>query len=399
MAKLVIIVACLVASTSSEIFRLPLEKVRRNFGESNQSTASKAGLSLPRLRGSLTVSRESKINLHNVENIQYSGEIEVGSPGQKIRVIFDTGSSNLWVPSATMLRLEGLDITHTGFKGYESQTFKLNGTDFNIMYGSGPVAGLLVSDVVTIGKLVLHNFTFAEVIQTSGLGDLYRSSYSSFDGILGLGFGALSVDGVPTVMQALNASGQLKELVFGFYHGTDEEGQLVLGGVDPQHYIGNFSFVPVISAAYWQVALGSIKLRANAMEPWATAASNTTSAIVDSGTSLLVGPVAEVGSIAALLGATFTQNLWVTNCSAGSPGIAFVLGDLEYAIQGEDLVIEREGDVCRLGIQGSDVAADHWILGDVFMRKYYVQFDWGNRRVGFAQSSSAARRLSDSVVV
>merc|ERR1712190_540556 len=115
--------------------------------------------------------------------------------------------------------------------------------------------------------------------------------------------------------------------------------------------------------------------------------SKTKRAIVDSGTSLLAGPQDEVAAIALLLGATRSrEGVYMIPC-AQSPSISFALGGREYTLQGSDLVVGKSDGNCLLGLQGLDMPL--WILGDVFMRKYYVLFDWGQRRLGFAAATAA----------
>merc|ERR1712066_436786 len=140
-----------------------------------------------------------------------------------------------------------------------------------------------------MGSFKLLDFTFAEVNDYSGLGAMYRMA--KFDGILGLGWDKISVGGVPTVMNALVASGELASPVFGFYLGDQKAGELEFGGVDKSHYSGNFVYVPLSSETYWAVALDGVKLGGSSI-------SSTKRAIVDSGTSLLAGPKADVQAIA-----------------------------------------------------------------------------------------------------
>jgi len=220
----------------------------------------------------------------------------------------------------------------------------------------------------------------------TGLGESWCAG--NFDGICGMAFSALS-DGLPPPMGAIVKSG-LSENVFAFYLGHEEAGELVIGGVDRSHYSGDFITVPLVSDSYWQVALTGIQVGSQAITP------SVTSAIIDSGTSLLVGPTADVSPILDLLGAQQYHGNWLYNCSTPA-SIKFELGGSQFALSASDIALEREGDTCVLGIQGSDDVGPLWILGDVFMRRYYVKFDWCGSQVGIAEARKTA--LATDLVV
>merc|ERR1712139_310141 len=231
------------------------------------------------------------------------------------------------------------------------------------------------------GGLPAKNQAFAEVENAGGLGLAY--GIGKFDGILGLGWDRISVDGVKTPFHNLVEQGGVTTQQFAFYLGNSAPGELVIGGVDQSHYTGDFSYVPLKSEDYWRIAMDDMKISGKSV-------TSTKTAIVDSGTSLLAGPKADVAAIAKTLGAkSLMGKEWTVDCSATLPDITFTIAGKEYTFNQHEYTISS-GSTCLFAMMGIDVPAPNgplWILGDVFMRKYYTVFDWGNKRVGFATAA------------
>ena len=66
-------------------------------------------------------------HLSNEIDFYYYGVIEIGTPAQLFFVVFDTGSSDLWLPSSKCEQIENFCSSHNKYDSGISSTYKPNG--------------------------------------------------------------------------------------------------------------------------------------------------------------------------------------------------------------------------------------------------------------------------------
>jgi phytepsin len=354
---------------------------------------------------------------------------------------------------------------HARYDHTKSSSYIKNGEVFSIQYGSGAATGFLSYDNIGIGGVNVQKQVFAEVTGEPGIAFLA----AGFDGVLGLAFDSISVDHATPVWYNLLSQKLVSQPIFAFYlnrQSTGIGGELDLGGVDPKHYTGNFTFVPLTNETYWEFAVDSMTISGQNV-------CNNCRAIADSGTSLIVGPSKVVDQIQKLIGAesiytgecqllidvegkqiiqylesgvtpteacesislcpgsycsvcqsvmVYVQYLLANNATdsevlkavevickyiPGSSGERTVdcstvptlptfnvnLGGKQFVLTPQqyinEITVSPGESICISGFMGMDLPPQIgplWILGDVFMGAYYTQFDFGNKRVGFAKA-------------
>ncbi len=210
-------------------------------------------------------------------------EIVIGTPPQTFKVILDTGSSNLWVPGQDCGSIAC--FLHTKYDSSASSTFKPNGSDFEIRYGSGSLTGFISQDTVQIGDIKIKKQDFAEATEEPGL----AFAFGRFDGIMGLGYDTISVNKVVPPFYSMINQGLIDEPVVSFYlsdtqNGDGDESEAMFGGVNKDHYTGKMTKIPIRRKAYWEVDLDAITFGD------ATAELEDTGVILDTGTSLIALP-------------------------------------------------------------------------------------------------------------
>ncbi|XP_062206289.1 aspartic proteinase oryzasin-1-like [Phragmites australis] len=247
--------------------------------------------------------QEDIVALKNYVNAQYFGQIGVGCPPQNFTVVFDTGSSNLWVPSAKCI-FSLACFFHPKYESRQSSTYKENGTPASIHYGTGAISGFYSEDQVTVGNLVVQNQEFIEATYEPG----FTFLAAKFDGILGLGFKEISVEGSVPVWYNMVGQGLVKEPVFSFWLNRNPKeqdgGEIVFGGADPSHYKGSHTYTRVTRKGYWQFEMGDFLIGGKSTGICVDGCA----AIADSGTSLIAGPLVAIAQINEQIGAAGVVN-------------------------------------------------------------------------------------------
>uniref|UniRef100_A0ABI7W5T3 Cathepsin D n=2 Tax=Felis catus TaxID=9685 RepID=A0ABI7W5T3_FELCA len=402
--SVLLLVLGLLAASAAALIRIPLHKftsVRRTMSELGgpvedliaKGPISKYAQGVPAVTGGPIPEI-----LKNYLDAQYYGEIGIGTPPQCFTVVFDTGSANLWVPSIHCKLLDIACWLHNKYNSGKSSTYVKNGTSFDIHYGSGSLSGYLSQDTVsvpcqtpTMAGVKVERQIFGEAIKQPGITFIA----AKFDGILGMAYPRISVDDVLPVFDNLMKQKLVEKNIFSFYLNRDPNaqpgGELMLGGTDSKYYKGPLSYLNVTRKAYWQVHMDQVDVGTSL-----TLCKGGCEAILDTGTSLMVGPVDEVRELQKAIGAVpLIQGEYMIPCEKVStlPEVTVKLGGKGYKLSSKDytLKVSQGGrTICLSGFMGMDIpppGGPLWILGDVFIGRYYTVFDRDENRVGLAEAT------------
>lgn len=351
---------CLATLATAKLQRVPIYR-RQNVVKTQQSVkAEVAHLRVKyQAKGSLIDALASQSStpaneeqLSNYNNMVYYGIIYIGTPTAPFEVLFDTGSSNLWVPSSSCLSTACL--THATYNPTLSSTYQLVGDNVTVKYGKGGFDGYLVQDTVIITNLTITNQTFA--LAVTELDDHFDDV--AFDGILGMGYQSLAVDNVAPPFYNMYQQGLIDNPVFSFYLARDGTsnlgGELIFGGSDPSLYSGILNYVPVSTEDYWQFTMTS------ATFDGITICTNC-QAVADTGTSLLMAPIDAYTAIYDRLNIIADG---LIDCSEVDdlPVLKLYIGGAMLGVPPSAYVIQSEG-YCLVGIQTMNT--DFWVLGDI----------------------------------
>jgi hypothetical protein len=274
---------------------------------------------IPLRRESVPVKRKGKVVSFRTS---YSGVVTVGTPvpgskPQEFRVVFDTGSGHLILPSAEC-GSEACAV-HLQYNQSASSTavpINVDGSvvrpgkmcdQVNIGFGTGKVKGELARDIICLGPPPGDDEVSTMCVTMNAVMAIEMSTMPfksfGFDGILGMGLSSLALSKDFSFFDIFSQGGTSRHH-FGVFltEGEDgEESEIAIGGHNPDRTLSSLAWadVQMPDMGYWQVEI--IGLRVGQKRIDICSAEAPCRGVVDTGTSHLGIPGPYDAEVAELL--------------------------------------------------------------------------------------------------
>ncbi|KAL4075322.1 aspartic peptidase domain-containing protein [Scleroderma yunnanense] len=307
-------------------------------------------------------------------NQRWYGTISVGTPPVDFKVDFDTGSADLFLPASNC----GATCSgHTLYNPNASSTAVDRNATFILSYGDGTsVQGEQYSDAVTVGGYTATSQVLGAAAQYSTT--LQASSFTP-DGLMGMAFEGLSIYQANPVIQTLITNNAIPNPIFAFSLASSGS-ELRIGGINSALYTGSLTYTPVTQKGFWQITGDAISANGNAtITPF--------TAVVDTGTTLILGNLGTVGKFYSGMNATDLGNGFYTLPCDSMPSVSITIGGTDFPLSPDTFNLgtyPSGSNQCVCAISSSGGLGNTMILGDTFLRNVYSVFDVGQARVGFA---------------
>mmetsp|Transcript_758 Transcript_758/g.1136 ORF Transcript_758/g.1136 Transcript_758/m.1136 type:complete len:301 (-) Transcript_758:357-1259(-) len=260
-------------------------------------------------------------------NMMYIGDLYIGTPPQRLRAIFDTGSANPWIASNKVTTVEhsfDTKASSTYVEPAEKQWV-------NIHFGSGEIKGYFANDTVRLGdpndpdhQLEIPNWKF-------GLSTIGTAFPNIADAIIGMAYPNFAEPGVTPFFEALRQSGKLNKEVHSWFlsDNPDEPSEIMMGGWNEEKFdIAKLEWHPVVNKLFWAMKLDDVKIGGVSTGICTREGANCTIA-PDSGTSMLTMPKKHLTEFNKQYGKNVP-------CSdedfLGLPEITYVINGVEYSL-------------------------------------------------------------------
>lgn len=322
-------------------------------------------------------------------------ELSIGTPGQKITLALDTGSSDTWAPVSDIE--SGLS-----FDPSSSSTYSQKERYFGTGYGDGKtVGGYWFTDTISIGSAAVSEMFMGLGIQTTmklgtfGLGPSENSA--SQNPSLGLPFK------YPHYTEKLSKSQDISPVFSTWMAGEGRTGVITFGGYDKSRFEGDLNTVSIVSGNMYRVQSEIVTVN-NYTYP------HPGIYHIDTGAEQLRVPRLVYDEIVSSF-AKKTHPDGTIVCDQPSPSgsmtfrfghghISVPLSDLinPLKLDGQDVYNGEGQKLCVFGAFPIDNGHE-FTLGGAFLRSAYILFDWENQQVGLAQAKKLVEEPQEFVAV